>query len=67
MKLSGVIFLVVLLTLVLISSQARNLQASLQPQINSRTGLIFETKATGEGPRRGGCWKCWQEYVHRRL
>ncbi|KAF5780098.1 hypothetical protein HanXRQr2_Chr11g0468171 [Helianthus annuus] len=40
MKLSGVIFLVVLLTLVLISSQARNLQASLQPQINSRTDYL---------------------------
>uniref|UniRef100_A0A251T7M9 Uncharacterized protein n=1 Tax=Helianthus annuus TaxID=4232 RepID=A0A251T7M9_HELAN len=44
MKLSGVIFLVVLLTLVLISSQARNLQASLQPQINSRTATSDPTE-----------------------
>ncbi|KAF5780094.1 hypothetical protein HanXRQr2_Chr11g0468111 [Helianthus annuus] len=67
MKFGGVIlFLLVLFTLVLISSEGRNLQISPESKINDPSGLM--TKLNKGEEREGGCWKCWDDHGrHRRL
>ncbi|KAI3807667.1 hypothetical protein L1987_23600 [Smallanthus sonchifolius] len=71
MKLSGVtLFLVVLFTLVLNSSQARILQSSPSPQINDPPELTGPINGGVDPDPKGGwgsCWKCWQSYGNRRL
>ncbi|KAM0062772.1 hypothetical protein Hdeb2414_s0003g00083571 [Helianthus debilis subsp. tardiflorus] len=70
MKFGGVtLFLLVLFTLVLISSEGRHLQSSPKSEINDPSGSM--TKLIKGETRRElagsyGCWKCWDKHGRNR-